>query len=530
MGDKPETPDERNKRALHERHRTSVVNLCTPDANSKTYPRQAKTSLDKATTAHESWMEAILADITLQIPDLTEEVINQYYAKVTKLQADWDTFVIRYTETIEELQLEKDTLKTKQGNKDIRAAYVKDYTTQYNVIHDAIIQHKESIPTGDVINLATYDVLKRKFKEVETLIDEKLQTAAEKINGLDVVQKEDGFPDKFFTDKEKLMKNYNELVSTITKKLENIPSSTPNSTFVQGPEERTDVSTSSSGRSKSSVYSYAKRPLPKFDGKPRGFPAFIREWEDIIAPDYPDCVLVSMLNDNTPPWVDLLHCTTKEEAFLILKNKFGNPAVVSTRLLDEFMKWIPDVKLTPQAQLMMVENKFVGLYNDLKAVHQESQLTANILVLNSVSKMLPEKYHDLLIEELDENDDKTDDKTDVFSNKTVSEVCGRPVLENRRLPRQGRILGGNVAGFGSWPWQVSVQVWSGVERSHRHKCGATLVTHTWVITAAHCVVSEKLEEIQLVLGEHNMLDNREKFPEISAKLSQKIVHPKVSDE
>ena len=116
MGDKPETPDERNKRALHERHRTSVVSLCTPDANSKTYPRQAKTSLDKATTAHESWMEAILADITLQIPDLTEEVINQYYAKVTKLQADWDTFVIRYTETIEELQLEKDTLKTKQGN------------------------------------------------------------------------------------------------------------------------------------------------------------------------------------------------------------------------------------------------------------------------------------------------------------------------------------------------------------------------------------------------------------------------------
>ena len=127
-------------------------------------------------------------------------------------------------------------------------------------------------------------------------------------------------------------------------------------------------------------------------------------------------------------------------------------------------------------------------------------------------------------------DEKTDDKTDVFSNKTVSEVCGRPVLENRRLPRQGRILGGNVAGFGSWPWQVSVQVWSGVERSHRHKCGATLVTHTWVITAAHCVVSEKLEEIQLVLGEHNMLDNREKFPEISAKLSQKIVHPKVSNE
>ena len=77
-------------------------------------------------------------------------------------------------------------------------------------------------------------------------------------------------------------------------------------------------------------------------------------------------------------------------------------------------------------------------------------------------------------------------------NKSLSEICGRPLLvsgtvSGSRLPRQGRIINGNVARYGGWPWQVSLQVWSTKDRSYRHKCGATLVNNNWVITAAHCV-------------------------------------------
>ena len=42
--------------------------------------------------------------------------------------------------------------------------------------------------------------------------------------------------------------------------------------------------------------------------------------------------------------------------------------------------------------------------------------------------------------------------------------------------------------------------------------------------------SEKLKNIQLVLGEYNMYNDREEFSEQKYKLKRKIVHPKVKEE
>ncbi|XP_063077374.1 mite allergen Der f 3-like [Engraulis encrasicolus] len=56
------------------------------------------------------------------------------------------------------------------------------------------------------------------------------------------------------------------------------------------------------------------------------------------------------------------------------------------------------------------------------------------------------------------------------------DVCGQASLNTR-------IVGGQEAAVGAWPWQVSLT------RNGNHFCGGALINNEWVLTAAHCLNS-----------------------------------------
>ncbi|KAM5159305.1 transmembrane protease serine 11C-like [Callospermophilus lateralis] len=68
-----------------------------------------------------------------------------------------------------------------------------------------------------------------------------------------------------------------------------------------------------------------------------------------------------------------------------------------------------------------------------------------------------------------------------------------PIAENllhtccgqRTITRSGnKIAGGQDAEEGEWPWQASLQ------QNSVHRCGATLISNNWLVTAAHCFIKE----------------------------------------
>ncbi|KAM7381654.1 hypothetical protein PAMA_012480 [Pampus argenteus] len=91
----------------------------------------------------------------------------------------------------------------------------------------------------------------------------------------------------------------------------------------------------------------------------------------------------------------------------------------------------------------------------------------------------------------------------------IGQDCGVASLNTK-------VVGGENAVGGSWPWQVSVHLIA-------HTCGGTLISDEWVLTAAHCIIIKTPGVWTLYFGRVNQTGPN--VNEVQRKVSQIIVHP-----
>uniref|UniRef100_A0A3Q2PNF3 Peptidase S1 domain-containing protein n=1 Tax=Fundulus heteroclitus TaxID=8078 RepID=A0A3Q2PNF3_FUNHE len=95
--------------------------------------------------------------------------------------------------------------------------------------------------------------------------------------------------------------------------------------------------------------------------------------------------------------------------------------------------------------------------------------------------------------------------TDLIIQSHFLSVCGKPALNTR-------IVGGEEAPPGSWPWQVSLHIYN-------HICGGSLINDQWVMTAAQCIPSL----VTVYLGRQSQEGSNPN--EVVRKAAQIIIHP-----
>jgi len=99
-------------------------------------------------------------------------------------------------------------------------------------------------------------------------------------------------------------------------------------------------------------------------------------------------------------------------------------------------------------------------------------------------------------------------------------------LESTEFVKLGapKIVGGENASVGEFPYQVSIKVWEVNNVSlNMHFCGGFIVDETHVVTAAHCLRDFPVTLMEVVAGASNMKVNES--TQQYRDLKRGVMHP-----
>lgn len=97
-------------------------------------------------------------------------------------------------------------------------------------------------------------------------------------------------------------------------------------------------------------------------------------------------------------------------------------------------------------------------------------------------------------------------------------VLGAGLAVADSLPQGGgRIVGGEVAPDGAWPWQVAIK--QQIEGKYYPMCGGTLISAEWVLTASHCFLNPEATGFRIGYGSNRLSGMRE------IDVVQVVTHP-----
>ncbi|XP_008209678.1 serine proteinase stubble isoform X1 [Nasonia vitripennis] len=116
----------------------------------------------------------------------------------------------------------------------------------------------------------------------------------------------------------------------------------------------------------------------------------------------------------------------------------------------------------------------------------------------------------------DVEEDFRDHRKQIFNEYPRLETeCG---ISASKQTAQRRIVGGDEAGFGSFPWQAYIRIGSS-------RCGGTLVNRFHVVTAGHCVAKASARQVQVTLGDYVVNSATESLPAYTFGVREIRVHP-----